>query len=257
MQGQRNATVAARRYESGANHFQFWTCVVGRLFRYHRMEEKDSQTIGTWNAGSGVGDACGTLLFPPSGDAKGTAYEQPASCQDFIFFLSRAEQRVTTVAHAWCSGRISYRRKRPAVVVRQRDHHEHPGRPISYAILPTTSRQAHPRRVPADLLSTRNHLLAPSIVPGKKSAANTEQISRYHYQHSQLITYQAPCTGIPAHECYRVPIPVSNSASSLEIHAGNMYIYNTTHTRTCIDTVGTTACRNYAPGRCVEEASLV
>lgn len=63
------------------------------------MEEKDSQTIGTWNAGSGVDNACGTLLFLPSGDAKGTAYEQPASCQDFFFSLAQNNEPPPSLMH--------------------------------------------------------------------------------------------------------------------------------------------------------------
>jgi hypothetical protein len=78
-----------------------------------------------------------------------------------------------------------------------------PGRPIGYAIPPTTCRQSHPRRIPTDLLSTRNHLLASSIVPRRKSAANTEQIT------ANLSNI------LQRHPCYRVLTLVNSSALSL------------------------------------------
>lgn len=62
--------------------------------------------------------------FAPSGDAKGAAY-----CASSLHLarMPFSSSRSGSIAHAWCPGRISYRR-RPAVVVRQRDHHEHPGK---------------------------------------------------------------------------------------------------------------------------------
>ncbi|KAL6908553.1 hypothetical protein GGI43DRAFT_147649 [Trichoderma evansii] len=179
------------------------------------------------------------LCFSPYGDAKGTAYEQPASRQDF-FPLRQSNESLPSLMHGAqvasrigeCGQRWLYASETTMSI---------PERPIGYAIPPTTSRQSHPRRVPTDLLSTRNHLLAPSIVPGKKSAANTEQIITSVY----LSLIKRPAASLPASAIECQPLSTTTHYRwNYIVHAGNMYLYNTTHARTYRDAV--LLCRNNA-----------
>ncbi|PTB46770.1 hypothetical protein M441DRAFT_224005 [Trichoderma asperellum CBS 433.97] len=106
-----------------------------------------------------------------------------------------------------------------------------PERPIGYAIPPTTCRQSHPRRVPADLLSTRNHLLASSIAPGKKISRNYGANNSQHSQ--QLITYQAPYTveaSLPTSAIARQPLPTTRHYRWSQMQAICAYLYISTHT---------------------------
>lgn len=110
---------------------------------------------------------------------------------------------------------------------------------MSYAMPPTPCRQSHPRRVPADLLSTRNHLLASSIVPGRISQPQIEgkSLPAYTYLPVSLSLIKRSVAKSPPTTVIECQPPVDNNALSSELHAGSvyLYIYDTMHIPTYTD----------------------